>query len=154
MSCVRRLLLTSLFPALLLHGESGGAGTRVDTPEPRGPRGRAQPPPGRPGRGSLSRAPAALSLEGRAHRLYVQVPGHLCPLCRVSDYRRSWNRRLCDPLQSVRAQARLLLGSELWGHCAENCDHFREKAARGVCARPSEDECVEGLGRGLSQVDR
>ena len=43
MSCVRRLLLTSLFPALLLHGESGGGGggdgsrecPRGDSLEPR-----------------------------------------------------------------------------------------------------------------------
>lgn len=48
MSCVRRLLLTSLFPALLLHGESGvGVGGRQPSVSPRGlPRIEMTPRPG------------------------------------------------------------------------------------------------------------
>lgn len=43
MSCVRRLLLTSLFPALLLHGESGGARSRGHLTGPLEPRGPPRP---------------------------------------------------------------------------------------------------------------
>lgn len=47
------------------------------------------------------------------------------------------------PSQSVRAQG-FALSSRLRGNRAEDCD----------LARPLEKECLEGLGRGLSQVAR